>query len=539
VRFGNLVQSIQRPATATITGGSGTAFVYVNRSGQVVVGHSITVNCSSGCQAESGITNFPYDVIPIATWGASTGVWNAQGSDWRAWLSTNILNAGEGIITVDAGRTTTVAVDRAAVPTYLTGSATLDSPSMQTGACAADMTISVPGAAGGQRGSSKLAINAAGRCDRNDVCQRNRNGFGPAMQPVRDTGGSGRGFVCGDNHSELLIMKSITIGFIMLGAALLSGQTIVHGLQIAGGTTLPATCVSGQIVFNSAAAPGQNLYICQPANTWTQISGVTSGAAQTGQSNTYAAGTTQAFKGTLDASSATATLRVTTGGTLPGNCSTGQLFLRSGADPSRMLYICATTNNWSQAGYAQGTIAQMPSSCIAGQIYFATDATPAGQNLYFCTAANTWTQAAGGSAQVNADWDASSGVAQILNKPTVTTTTAANAVVQRDASADIYGSNLWASGQVLATYGMSWGTRLYQGSIESPNCSTGTLTLSGETALHKGLLSNQASCSVALANPTYTGMLQMIVLRNGGTTATATKRRGPRPSKEGLAPAAR
>ena len=37
-----------------------------------------------------------------------------------------------------------------------------------------------------------------------------------------------------------------------------------------------------------------------------------------------------------------------------------------------------------------GTMAAIPASCAAGELYFASDAT-AGKNLYFCTAANTWT----------------------------------------------------------------------------------------------------------------------------------------------------
>jgi hypothetical protein len=94
----------------------------------------------------------------------------------------------------------------------------------------------------------------------------------------------------------------------------------------------------------------------------------------------------------LDASGAAATLPARTGATLPATCFTGQLFLKTGADQSRILYICSAANTWSQAAYAQGT-AQKPVSCAAGQMYFATDAT-AGRNLYSCTGSNIWTQMA-------------------------------------------------------------------------------------------------------------------------------------------------
>src|ERR1700689_3841327 len=44
------------------------------------------------------------------------------------------------------------------------------------------------------------------------------------------------------------------------------------------GAVLPATCGTGEFFFNTAATSGQNIYLCNPANTWTQVSsgGVTS-----------------------------------------------------------------------------------------------------------------------------------------------------------------------------------------------------------------------------------------------------------------------
>lgn len=148
VRFGNSVWSIQRSATATISAGTGTAYIYVDLSGAVTVGHNLTVSCWA-CQAQSGITGFPTDVIPIASWTATNGTWDAQGTDWRASLSSKVLTAGQGMMVLDVGATTTVAVDTAVVPTYLKGSATLDFGSIGNGTCGAEQTISVPGAAPG------------------------------------------------------------------------------------------------------------------------------------------------------------------------------------------------------------------------------------------------------------------------------------------------------------------------------------------------------------------------------------------------------
>jgi hypothetical protein len=39
------------------------------------------------------------------------------------------------------------------------------------------------------------------------------------------------------------------------------------------GATLPGTCFSGEFFFNTAAGSGQNLYLCNPNNTWAPISG--------------------------------------------------------------------------------------------------------------------------------------------------------------------------------------------------------------------------------------------------------------------------
>jgi hypothetical protein len=58
------------------------------------------------------------------------------------------------------------------------------------------------------------------------------------------------------------------------------------------GTALPATCNPGEMFFNTANSPGQNLYTCAPANTWTQLSSSTNGTVSTasqGQFGYYAA----------------------------------------------------------------------------------------------------------------------------------------------------------------------------------------------------------------------------------------------------------
>lgn len=145
-RIGGQVYSITSSATATITSGTGMAFVYVDANGVLTVGHSMTVSCV-GCTAMGGITSFPPDVIPLFTWQASNGGWiTGGGRDLRGWLSGTNLQAGTGMVVVESGGNTTVAVDSAVVPTYLAGSATLSFPAIAAGSCSADLTFSLPGA---------------------------------------------------------------------------------------------------------------------------------------------------------------------------------------------------------------------------------------------------------------------------------------------------------------------------------------------------------------------------------------------------------
>lgn len=51
------------------------------------------------------------------------------------------------------------------------------------------------------------------------------------------------------------------------------------------GTSLPATCIVGDLYFKSDATPGQNIYQCQSTNTWTQQLNSGSGGASTALDN--------------------------------------------------------------------------------------------------------------------------------------------------------------------------------------------------------------------------------------------------------------
>lgn len=150
VRLGSRVYTFVNSATATLTSGTGTVYIYVDANGGLVAGHNLTLACTSPCTAAAGVAAFPVNSIPLYTWSATGGAWDAGGGlDKRALLSGKIVSAGTGIATLDTGSNTTVSVDSALVPMYLTASSALDFGPIATGTCAADLTLSLPGAAVG------------------------------------------------------------------------------------------------------------------------------------------------------------------------------------------------------------------------------------------------------------------------------------------------------------------------------------------------------------------------------------------------------
>ena len=150
VRFANTVYSIIASAMVSITGGNGIAFIYVDATGNLIVGSNLTVSCTVGCIAAQNITGFPVNSVPIYTWTSSSGSWDPNGgSDRRGWLSANPVLGGPGIAAVTSAGQTVIGVDSAVVPTYLTGSATLTFSPIAAGTCSTDVTFPLPGANSG------------------------------------------------------------------------------------------------------------------------------------------------------------------------------------------------------------------------------------------------------------------------------------------------------------------------------------------------------------------------------------------------------
>ena len=116
VRFGSLVYSFATGASATITAGTGLAYVYVSSAGVLTVGHNLTASCNSGCAAQGGVTSFPSDAIPLFTWSATSGTWDASGDvDQRSVYSSKSILASTGLTSAESSGKTVVSVDSTVV----------------------------------------------------------------------------------------------------------------------------------------------------------------------------------------------------------------------------------------------------------------------------------------------------------------------------------------------------------------------------------------------------------------------------------------
>lgn len=115
-RFGSLVYSFAAGGSVSITAGSGLAYVYVSSAGTLTVGHNLTASCVSGCVAQSGITGFPADAIPLFTWSATSGTWDASGGvDQRSVYSSKSIVASTGLTSAESSGKTVMAVDSTVV----------------------------------------------------------------------------------------------------------------------------------------------------------------------------------------------------------------------------------------------------------------------------------------------------------------------------------------------------------------------------------------------------------------------------------------
>jgi hypothetical protein len=109
VLIGSVLYYYSAPATVTLSGGSGTAYVYVDVLGNLTVGYgggtsqNQNITCA-GCTAVFSITAFPDNAFPIvkATW--TNGIWDTNGiTDCRVPYSAPLnIQAGPNVLVTPA-----------------------------------------------------------------------------------------------------------------------------------------------------------------------------------------------------------------------------------------------------------------------------------------------------------------------------------------------------------------------------------------------------------------------------------------------------
>ncbi|HET8546442.1 MAG TPA: hypothetical protein VFL57_00480, partial [Bryobacteraceae bacterium] len=70
VRLGTNVYTFRSNFVVNLTGGSGSAHIYIDENGNLTVGHTLALTCSTGCVETPGISAYPPNSIPLASWSA-------------------------------------------------------------------------------------------------------------------------------------------------------------------------------------------------------------------------------------------------------------------------------------------------------------------------------------------------------------------------------------------------------------------------------------------------------------------------------------
>lgn len=111
-RIGSVTYPIEAPASVSLSGGSGVAYIYLSGNGALTVGSNLPAVCNALCTAQSGVTSFPATSIPLFTAQATSGLWNTNGiSDYRAFLSVKNVMGTSGVISVDSGGAAVLSLD--------------------------------------------------------------------------------------------------------------------------------------------------------------------------------------------------------------------------------------------------------------------------------------------------------------------------------------------------------------------------------------------------------------------------------------------
>lgn len=254
--------------------------------------------------------------------------------------------------------------------------------------------------------------------------------------------------------------KWAALGCVVLSLAFahrLGGQTLVNlGMQGRNvdfsnaaetrptkvGTSLPSTCLTGDLFFNLSGTAGQNLFGCASPNNWALIGRNFTGLADPGANGIVARTAanitaivttpTGALVGTSDAQTLTnksidaseINSGILSGARLPA--LTGDITTSPGATATTLSVVNSTPGVFGDATHSlqvtvdakgrvtainqiplanssssnstggtssmnSGTLSSIPSNCSAGALYVATDQ-PSGQQIYTCSSSSSWTQ---------------------------------------------------------------------------------------------------------------------------------------------------
>jgi hypothetical protein len=77
--------------------------------------------------------------------------------------------------------------------------------------------------------------------------------------------------ICILSAPALLAQSTVTGSRTVVGSWDASGASATKPARI--GATLPGSCSAGEFFFNTAAGSGQNIYLCNPNNTWSPVGG--------------------------------------------------------------------------------------------------------------------------------------------------------------------------------------------------------------------------------------------------------------------------
>jgi hypothetical protein len=95
VRIGTNVFRYVNGTAITLTAGTGAAYIFIDINGILTVRHNLALSCASPCVSVPGTNSFPVNSVPLYTWTATGGSWDAAGGvDERALLNSKVLTAG-------------------------------------------------------------------------------------------------------------------------------------------------------------------------------------------------------------------------------------------------------------------------------------------------------------------------------------------------------------------------------------------------------------------------------------------------------------